>query len=70
MTEFEDTAASDSESDEESAAPVTSLDDIDMDSDEEVISHEFTRVANDHDRDQIFGLAWRQKSLPINFWLK
>ena len=37
MTEFEDTAASDSESDEESAAPVTSLDDIDMDSDEEVI---------------------------------
>jgi len=36
MTEFEDTAASDSESDEESAAPGASLDDIDMDSDEEL----------------------------------
>ena len=67
MTEFEDTAASDSESDEESAAPGASLDDIDMDSDEEVISHEFTRVANDHDRDQIFGLTCRQQSIPINF---
>ena len=70
MTEFEDRDASDSESDEESAAPVTSLDDIDMDSDEEVISCEFTRVANDHARDQIFGLACRQQSLPIKFWLK
>ena len=36
MTEFEDRTASDSE--DEAAAPGTSLDDIDMDSDEEVNS--------------------------------
>ena len=41
MTELEDRDTSDSEEegDEESAAPGTSLDDIDMDSDEEVISN-------------------------------
>ena len=27
------------------------------------------RVANDHDRDQIFGLDCRQQSIPIKFWL-
>ena len=37
MTEFEDRATSDSE-EEDAAAPGTSLDDIDMDSDEEVTS--------------------------------
>ena len=28
-----------------------------------------SRAANDHDRDQIFGLDCRQQSIPINFWL-
>ena len=29
-----------------------------------------SRVANDHDRDQIVGLDCRQQSIPIDFWLK
>ena len=27
------------------------------------------RVANDHDRDQIFGLDCRQQSIAIDFWI-
>ena len=26
-------------------------------------------VANDHDRDQVFGLDSQQQSIPIDFWL-
>ena len=28
-----------------------------------------SRVANDHDRDQNFGLDCGQQSIPIDFWL-
>ena len=28
-----------------------------------------SRVANDRDRDQIFGLDCQQQAIPIDFWL-
>ena len=30
---------------------------------------QITRVANDHEHDQIFGLDCRRQSIPISFWL-